>query len=95
VLGYILGDFSSNSSGHSACGQDEISEKTGLHLKSCRRQFDNIKRIFKVIEEMPGHYVKNIEAQVTIPPAMIRSQSYNFLNLQLQRQRCSRLERFT
>ena len=46
--------------------QDEISEKTGLHLKSCRRQFDNIKRIYKVIEEMPGHYVKNIESQVSI-----------------------------
>ncbi len=46
--------------------QDEISEKTDLHLKSCRRQFDNIKRIYKVIEEMPGHYVKNIESQVKI-----------------------------
>ena len=43
---------------------DEISEKTNLHLKSCRRQFDNIKRVYKVIEEMPGHYVKNIESQV-------------------------------
>jgi hypothetical protein len=46
--------------------QDEISEKTDLRLKSCRRQFDNIKRIYKVIEEMPGHYVKNIESQVKI-----------------------------
>ena len=26
---------------------DEVSEKTGVSLKSCRRQFDNIKRIFK------------------------------------------------
>lgn len=42
---------------------DEISEKTNLQLKSCRRQFDNIKRVFKVIEEMPGGYVKNIENQ--------------------------------
>jgi len=99
---------------------DEISEKTNLHLKSCRRQvsisstlyssvfctnvvsaafflvtcmlhirgkscrnvvctknsyvkcwwnwhqFDNIKRVYKVIEEMPGHYVKNIESQVLV-----------------------------
>lgn len=42
---------------------DEISDRTNIHLKSCRRQFDNIKRVFKVIEEMPGNYVKNIETQ--------------------------------
>lgn len=40
---------------------DELSEKTGTHLKSCRRQFDNIKRIFKTIEDMPGCYVQNIQ----------------------------------
>lgn len=27
---------------------DEVSERTSVRLKSCRRQFDNIKRIFKV-----------------------------------------------
>ena len=27
---------------------DELAEKTGVSLKSCRRQFDNVKRVFKV-----------------------------------------------
>lgn len=34
---------------------DEISERTVIKLKSCRRQFDNIKRITKCIDEsQPG-----------------------------------------
>lgn len=33
---------------------DEVAEKTCVKLKSCRRQFDNVKRIYKVVEEMPG-----------------------------------------
>ncbi len=40
---------------------DEVSDKCGVTLKSCRRQFDNIKRVFKTIEEMPGNYVANIK----------------------------------
>lgn len=39
---------------------DEVSEKTGVPLKSCRRQFDNIKRIFKAVEEVPGRFTTNI-----------------------------------
>uniref|UniRef100_A0A0K2VAH7 Acidic fibroblast growth factor intracellular-binding protein n=1 Tax=Lepeophtheirus salmonis TaxID=72036 RepID=A0A0K2VAH7_LEPSM len=46
---------------------DEISDKTGIHLKSCRRQFDNIKRIFKTVEEMSGCYVQNIVLQFNLP----------------------------
>ena len=30
---------------------DEVSEKTQVRLRSCRRQFDNIKRISRAIEE--------------------------------------------
>lgn len=30
---------------------DEVSEKTQIRLRSCRRQFDNIKRISRAIEE--------------------------------------------
>jgi len=41
---------------------DEVSEKTGSSLKSCRRQFDNIKRIFKGVEEMPGRFITNIRS---------------------------------
>lgn len=33
---------------------DEVAEKTCVKLKSCRRQFDNVKRIYKVVDEMPG-----------------------------------------
>ncbi|XP_047098835.1 acidic fibroblast growth factor intracellular-binding protein [Schistocerca piceifrons] len=40
---------------------DEVSEKTGKSLKSCRRQFDNVKRVFKTVEEMPGPLVRNIQ----------------------------------
>lgn len=39
---------------------DEVSEKTSVPLKSCRRQFDNVKRIFKMVEELPGNIVPNI-----------------------------------
>lgn len=40
---------------------DEVAEKTGVRLKSCRRQFDNVKRIFKAVEEMPGNTATNIK----------------------------------
>lgn len=41
---------------------DEVSEKTGCPLKSCRRQFDNVKRVYKMVEEMPGSVVQNIQS---------------------------------
>lgn len=40
---------------------DEVSEKTAISLRSCRRQFDNVKRIHKLVEELPGHIVNNIQ----------------------------------
>ena len=40
---------------------DETAEKTNIHLKSCRRQFDNVKRIFKAVEETPGGIVDNVQ----------------------------------
>jgi hypothetical protein len=42
-----------------ACGAGAV----GLRLKSARRQFDNVKRVFKTIEEMGGDYVTNIKNQ--------------------------------
>ncbi|XP_054708623.1 acidic fibroblast growth factor intracellular-binding protein-like [Uloborus diversus] len=30
---------------------DDVSEKTGIQIKSCRRQFDNVKRVYKVVED--------------------------------------------
>lgn len=40
---------------------DEVAEKTFVKLKSCRRQFDNVKRIFKAVEELPGNITTNIK----------------------------------
>ncbi|KAL4648886.1 acidic fibroblast growth factor intracellular-binding protein, partial [Arapaima gigas] len=40
---------------------DDVSMKTGITLKSCRRQFDNFKRVFKVVEELKGPLVDNIQ----------------------------------
>ncbi|KAH0816779.1 hypothetical protein GEV33_006011 [Tenebrio molitor] len=40
---------------------DEVAEKTGIPLKSCRRQFDNVKRIYKMVEDMSGPVVQNIQ----------------------------------
>lgn len=45
---------------------DEICDKPScrfLKLRSARRQYDNVKRIFKTIEEMAGDYVTNIRTQ--------------------------------
>lgn len=41
---------------------DEVSRKSGKSLKSCRRQFDNFKRIFKTIDGLPGDLVDNIRS---------------------------------
>lgn len=43
---------------------------TGLRLKSARRQFDNVKRVFKAIEEMGGDYVTNIKNQFGLSQAL-------------------------
>lgn len=40
---------------------DEVAERTGVRLKSCRRQFDNVKRVFKVVEDMAGHIANNVK----------------------------------
>lgn len=51
---------------------DEVSEKTGVPLKSCRRQFDNVKRIFKMVEEMPGPLVQNIQNLFYLPEELAK-----------------------
>ncbi|XP_018398035.1 PREDICTED: uncharacterized protein LOC108776035 [Cyphomyrmex costatus] len=40
---------------------DEVAEKTGITLKSCRRQYDNVKRVFKIVEDLPGSLAVNIK----------------------------------
>lgn len=51
---------------------DEVSEKTGVKLKSCRRQFDNVKRIFKAVEELPGNLTNNIKQIFSLPDELAK-----------------------
>lgn len=51
---------------------DEVSEKTGVSLKSCRRQFDNVKRVFKTVEEMQGSVVQNIKNNFLLPDELAK-----------------------
>lgn len=51
---------------------DEVSEKTAVDIKSCRRQFDNIKRVYKVVEELPGPLTKNIQSHFLLPEQLAR-----------------------
>lgn len=40
---------------------DEVADKTGILIRSCRRQFDNIKKVFKSVEDLaPRNYVNSI-----------------------------------
>lgn len=51
---------------------DEVAEKTGVSLKSCRRQFDNVKRVLKVIEDLPGSLVTNIKQCFLLPEELAK-----------------------
>ncbi|UXI21557.1 hypothetical protein NH340_JMT07500 [Sarcoptes scabiei] len=46
---------------------EEVSEKTEVAIKSCRRQFDNIKRVYKTIEDMSGNLCQNIRTHFLLP----------------------------
>ncbi|KAA0186844.1 hypothetical protein HAZT_HAZT008261 [Hyalella azteca] len=48
-------------SGRNRKDLDDVAEKTGMMLRSCRRQFDNIKRVFKLIEEASAPLISTIE----------------------------------
>ncbi|XP_071079950.1 acidic fibroblast growth factor intracellular-binding protein-like [Haliotis cracherodii] len=52
---------------------DDVSEKTGVMLRSCRRQFDNVKRVFKTVEEMKGSLVENIQTHYLLSGELARS----------------------
>ena len=51
---------------------EEISEKTGVSLKSCRRQYDNVKRVFKTVEDLPGSLVTNIKQHFLLPEELAK-----------------------
>ena len=52
---------------------DDISEKTGVSLKSCRRQFDNIKRVLRVVDDYEGSLVLNIKRQFLLSDVLANS----------------------
>ncbi|KAL1454068.1 hypothetical protein WDU94_010358 [Cyamophila willieti] len=51
---------------------DEVSDKTNVSLKSCRRQFDNVKRIFKTVDDLPGSVVQNIKKHFLLPDELAK-----------------------
>ncbi|KAI1902830.1 hypothetical protein AGOR_G00020210 [Albula goreensis] len=51
---------------------DDVSAKTGIALKSCRRQFDNFKRVFKAVEELRGPLVENIQHHFLLSDRLAR-----------------------
>lgn len=51
---------------------DDVSSKTGIPLKSCRRQFENFKRVFKVVEELKGSLVENIQHHFLLSDTLAR-----------------------
>lgn len=51
---------------------DDIQEKSGVPLRSCRRQFDNMKRIYKAVEDMEGSMVESIRRLFLLPEPMAR-----------------------
>lgn len=46
---------------------EDVSEKTEIGIKSCRRQFDNIKRVYKMVEDMAGNLCQNIQTHFLLP----------------------------
>ncbi|XP_014748893.1 PREDICTED: acidic fibroblast growth factor intracellular-binding protein [Sturnus vulgaris] len=52
---------------------DEVSARTGVGIRSCRRQFDNFKRVFKAVEELRGPLAENIQQLFLLPPPLARS----------------------
>ncbi|GAB6029329.1 hypothetical protein CHUAL_005096 [Chamberlinius hualienensis] len=51
---------------------DEVSDKTNVSVKSCRRQFDNIKRVFKAVEDLRGRLVHNIRNHFLISETLAK-----------------------
>jgi len=54
---------------------DDTSERTKVNLKSCRRQFDNIKRVYRAMEELPGNFLHNIKTTFLLPESLAEKYS--------------------
>lgn len=46
---------------------DEVAERTGINHRSCLRQFENCRRVYKAVEDMSGSLVDNISMQFLLP----------------------------
>lgn len=51
---------------------EDVSEKTDIRIKSCRRQFDNIKRVYKMVEDMDGDLCQNIQTHFMLPSELAK-----------------------
>ncbi|XP_037092414.1 acidic fibroblast growth factor intracellular-binding protein-like isoform X2 [Pollicipes pollicipes] len=51
---------------------DDVCDKTGVLVRSCRRQFDNVRRIYKQVDEMTGNVLDNIRQQFLLPDPLAR-----------------------
>ena len=49
---------------------DDLCEKTGYRVKSVRRQFDNLRRITRCIEDLKGTLIDNIIENFCLPNKM-------------------------
>jgi hypothetical protein len=55
---------------------DDVAEKTKVPLHSCRRQFDNLKRIYKKVEDLQGDLITNIQTKFLLNLDVASSYSY-------------------
>lgn len=46
---------------------DDAGDRLGVKVKACRRQFDNVKRVHKQMEDVEGALIDNIQAQFLLP----------------------------
>lgn len=51
---------------------EELSGRCGLNVRSCRRQFDNFRRVFKAVEELRGPLADNIQQHFLLAPPLAR-----------------------
>mmetsp|Transcript_21900 Transcript_21900/g.57166 ORF Transcript_21900/g.57166 Transcript_21900/m.57166 type:complete len:414 (-) Transcript_21900:66-1307(-) len=49
---------------------DEVADKTKVSLKSCQRQYDNLRRIFKKVEDRPGRLSDMILQRFLLKPKL-------------------------
>ncbi|VDM30541.1 unnamed protein product [Hydatigera taeniaeformis] len=48
----------------------DIAERCGLRLRSCRRQYENLRRVARLVEDTPGHLCDIIRRSFALPPAL-------------------------